>query len=176
MNASTVVSPAARDSRRLSRRTVRSVGLLAAAAATFGLLAGTASPANAMVDAGGAYAYETVTCNSVAHTVSVDTNVVGYGSGVIGGSDLFPYEIQEPAYVQVSEYVGGKWVSSGWKVANGSRHLSISTRGTTYWYFSYAFVTPQNTLVYRSEWAGGGPASGWYADQRGYRTLPSCVS
>lgn len=54
--------------------------------------------------------------------------------------------------------------------------LTRPSRGTTYWYFEYAFQTPSDTFEYRAEWAGGVAAAGWYSDQNGYRSLTSCVS
>jgi hypothetical protein len=42
-------------------------------------------------------AYETITCASALHTVTLGINTVGFGSGEYGGPMLFPYELQKPA-------------------------------------------------------------------------------
>lgn len=151
-----------------ARRMRRLLGVLTGLGLAGTALTGLASPASATVDAGGAYASEVVLCNSVQHTVTMTFNTVGYFGGVTG---------QLPVYVHVWQYVGGHWVApTSWAYVPGTRSIQFSRQGTSYYYFEYAFQTPNNTFVTGAEWAGGGPASGWYADQRGYRTLPSCVS
>jgi hypothetical protein len=173
MNATTAPS----SQRRAARRFGRVVGVLTAAAASIGILAGLASPASAFVEAGSAWAQETVTCNSVNHTVTVDFQTVGLPSGIIGGSDLFPYELQSQVYVKISEYVGGRWVTMNtWQPVLGNRRIVVPSRGTTYWYFHFAFKTAQNSFVYRNEWAGGGGTHGLYSNQNGYRALNRCYS
>jgi hypothetical protein len=163
--------------RASSPRVRRLAAALCLSAVSFSLVTGLAAPASAQVDAGAAYAYETVTCDSVLHTVTLDINTVGFGSGVYGGTELFPYELQEPVFVKVWEYTDGSWVStSNWNPVPGVSHLTIPSTGTSFWYFQYAFQTPSGSYEYRDEWAGGVSAAGWYADQNGYQSLTSCVS
>ncbi len=139
-----------------------------------------AAPAQADIwQTDGGYAMETVTCNSSEHSVTVDFNVRGEDSGVIAGSDLFPFELVEPVYVTVWEWVGGAWVRSDWHSINAYGPSSIKvddTTGTTYWYFSYAFATRSGGWDYASEWAHGAGQAGLYSDQNGYTTLTSCNS
>jgi hypothetical protein len=172
-----VLSSVTAGKTRAARIATRLASAVVAIAATAAVCVGNAAPASAFVESGAAWAQETVTCNSAAHTVTLDIMGVGYGSGQIGGSDLFPYELQMPVYVKVSEYVGGRWVTNNaWQNALGNRHVVVGARGTTYWFFHFAFQTPSGGFVYRNEWAGGGPASGLYSNQRGYRALRSCYS
>lgn len=164
-------------SRPRSTRRLGLLGVMTATAAALAVSVGLASPASALVDAGGAYAMETVTCNSESHTVTVDFNVVGFGSGVYGGTDLFPYELQKPVFVKVTEYINGRPITTSWKptVAGHSRFV-LAARGTTYWHFQWAFQTPSDDFEYRNEWAGGAGRYGSYGDQRGYRALNRCYS
>jgi hypothetical protein len=162
---------------RSARRGARLAAGVAVTVASAALLTLVATPASAQVDAGGAFAYENVFCDSVNHRVTVTTHTVGYGSGdFTGGTLLFPAERQLPVWVRLNEYVNGKWLTTSWVQRNGLGQVVMSIRGTTYWYIDYAFQTKNNTLVYLSEWAGGARNPGWYSDQRGYNSLTSCVS
>ncbi|MEP7055311.1 MAG: hypothetical protein ABI912_08700 [Actinomycetota bacterium] len=173
MNAST----ASESERHSARRFGRFTGAIAATAAAFAIVGGLASPASAVVDAGGAWAQETVTCNSANHRITLDVHTVGFGSGVYAGTDLFPYEEQLPVYLKVSEFINGHWITlPTWRPVPGASHIVIHQRSVTYWYFHFAFQTPSGAFEYRNEYAGGMGPHGGYSDQRGYRALNRCVS
>ncbi|MEO6715032.1 MAG: hypothetical protein ABIM89_16615 [Mycobacteriales bacterium] len=173
MNAITAPTSARHPARRFGRPS----GAIAATAAAIAIVGGQASPASAVVEVGAAWAHETVTCNSVNHTITLDVQTVGFGSGVYAGSDLFPYERQMPVYLKVSEFINGRWITlPTWRPVPGASHIVVHQSGVTYWYFHYAFQTPSGAFVYRNEYASGMGPHGGYSDQRGYRALNRCVS
>lgn len=163
------------SSQRSVRRRGRLLGMLAASAVAIGMIAALASPASGQVDAGGAWARETVTCNRTNHTVTMDFLAVGYPSDVIGGGPTSPYFVPLPVYVKVWQTINGRWVQGSWNPIKYSTRVTVPKSGTSYWYFEYAFLTRSNTFLYRGEYAGGGPGYGWYSDGW-YQTLSSCVS
>ncbi len=169
----TSVVAAAVTSPRRFRRLIRAFGV---AALSLGLFTAVAPAASASVSAGAASAQETVFCNSSNHTITVTINTIpNINSSVITGSDLFPVYAKWPVFVRISAYTNGRWATASWKQITTSQSTTAYA-GTSYWYFDYAFQTGPNTFDYRSEYAGGAASPGWYSDQRGYRTLTSCVS
>jgi hypothetical protein len=120
---------------------------------------------------------ETVFCNSSSHTVTITYNVEGEHSGQYGGSDLFPYELSEPVWVTVWVWINNAWIHSDWHQLNdGVSTMSMNLTGTTYWYFQYAFASPNGSFDYGGEWAHGEGQWGAYSDQYGYRADPACYS
>jgi hypothetical protein len=154
--------------------------LTVAAAAGMGLmltLAGTAS-ADVSVPYDGSGS-EVVYCDSSSHKVTITFDTIGEDSGQYGGSDLFPYSISEPVWVYIWAWYQGQWYHDGWVRLNNYGVGSVSYTGmvgTSYWYFQYAFASPNGGYDQPAEWAGGAGRWGIYSDQYGYHTQPSCVS
>lgn len=165
---------------RQGRRTLRTLRTaLVAVGVAVGLTIGTAGPAGADINTtNGGIAYENVNCDYSNHTVSITFNTNGEDTGVIGGSDLFPRYEKGAVYVTVWEWARGQWGHTAWTLLNnnGVSSLRYSESGTSYWYFSYAFATPDGRWDMSGEWAGGTGTYGWYSDQNGYQSLTSCYS
>lgn len=150
---------------------------------TFGLAAALATamaaPASADLTAPNeGSAMETVYCDSSSHTVTVTFDAQGEHSGQYGGSDLFPYEVNEAVWVVVWVWMNGAWVHTDWNQINayGTSSTSFNVSGTTYWWFQYAFAAPGGGFHYGGEWAHGEGQWGAYSDQYGYQTDPACYS
>ena len=179
MSATTATSPAQVSTkvarrRRSGRRLA--VSLLTAVGMSAGLMT-TATPASAAWDAGAsATATETVLCDSVAHTVTVTINSTGYAGGEITSTPTESWFAPLPVWVQIHHYADGQWWPTRWVQIPSERSVTINYTGTSFWYFDYAFQTASGDFAYASEWAGGQGSTGWYSDERGYRTLPSCES
>jgi hypothetical protein len=157
----------------------KALSFLAGAGVVVAASLATATPAHADISAPyRGSAMESVYCDSVNHTVQVTFSTEGEATGAIGGSDLFPYEENGAVWVTAWVWVDNGWISSGWQRLNsyGNDSMNWSHVGTSYWYFEYAFATPQGGWDYGQEWAGGNGNYGWYSNQNGYHSLTSCVS
>jgi hypothetical protein len=170
---------ASRGRRFLRARRRRRGGLLVGAALTASLAVGTV-PARADISTGNlGSAMETVTCDTTTHSVRIDFDVEGQDSGTYtstGFNDLFPHELIEPVYVYIWWW-NGQWHHTDWvSLPNGSSASTFtSVTGRSYWYFQFAFMRPDGSYEYASEWAHGDSPHGGYASD-GYNAVGVCNS
>jgi hypothetical protein len=149
-------------------RSMKRAVVLTLAVASALVLQPTSAFAAVTPTAGSGYGSETVYCNSSNHTVTV--SFISLGIGNSAGSS---YRV----WSRYRVYVYGQWHTSAWQLTPNSATtapLPITAGTTSYWYFDWAFEYAPNQAQYISEWAHGQGTYGWYSDQRGYQTLPSC--
>ena len=157
------------------------VACAVASAVSAGALGATAQAADGSY---GGRAFNTVTCNTATHTVTVSISSVGNGVDMWHlDNSLFNHQTLE-VWAKLSYTRDGvHWTTDiNWRplASDGGRRDIVVPNfyGTSWWYVTYAFRAPDtvNFDPFVGEWAGSQiGAYGWYYDGT-YHSRTSCQS